>query len=348
MDSPRFQPGKFMVNAHLQTVWSRLFRPKPRVARRRERLILDDGDFVDLDWAGTGDKALVIILHGLTGSSDSLYVLGLQQALTKVGIGSLAMNFRGCSGEPNRTMKFYHSGETGDLAQVFTFARQRYPDLPMAAVGYSLGGNMLMKWLGESAAEGRSPNLQAAVGVSIPYLLASASASINIGISRIYRDSMLKDLKAQIMDKRRLFTNQPDSENAKLFAAFGDVKSYKTFQAFDGNVVTALYGFNSAEDYYEKCSSQQFLQHIQVPSLLIHSADDPFLNPSVIPTPEQLSASVTLELYDQGGHVGFIGGHPLRPRYWLEQRIPGWLETRLLAPAKAAAYKHSQDNFVVN
>ncbi|MDX1692185.1 MAG: hydrolase [Ketobacteraceae bacterium] len=320
-----FKPARFLKSRHAQTMWAPLVRQRPRIERWRERITLSDGDFVDLDWAGPTRGPIVMIFHGLTGSSESPYAIGLQAALKKQGIRSFVMHFRGCSGEPNLRPRLYHSGETEDLEEVYQLIRARHPNTPLFGVGYSLGGNVLLKWLGES---NESPELDGAVAVSVPYNLGTTSVALDKGFSRIYRDRMMNELKWLMTRKKQLFQrHNPDYHS--VYDSLGDFKKHITFSEFDEYVIAPLHGFTSARDYYEKSSSKQFLKNIRVPTLLIHSKDDPFMTEDTAPSPEEISDHVSLELYQHGGHVGFIGGSVFRPRYWLEHRIPLFIQAHL-------------------
>lgn len=320
-----FKPARFVKNRHLQTMWAPLIRRRPPVERWRERITLSDGDFVDLDWAGPTRGPIVMILHGLTGSSESPYAIGLQAALKRAGVRSFVMHFRGCSGEPNLRPRIYHSGETQDVQEVFSILRKRHPNTPFCGVGYSLGGNVLLKWLGEAP---ESAPLAAAVAVSVPYDLATTSKALDRGFAKIYRDRMMNELKLLMIRKKRLFQrHNPDYHT--IYDSLGDMKKPIHFYDFDNQVIAPLHGFNSADDYYEKCSSRQFLKHIKVPTLLIHSKDDPFMTEAVIPTSDDLSDSITMEFFDRGGHVGFVSGSVFKPVYWLEKRIPQFLQAQL-------------------
>ena len=320
-----FKPARLIKGPHLQTLWAPLFRRRPNVERWRERITLPDGDFVDLDWAGPTRGPIVMILHGLTGSSESPYAIGLQAALKTRGIRSFVMHFRGCSGEPNLRPRLYHSGETEDLEDVFQLIRSRHPSTPLFGVGYSLGGNVLLKWLGERETP---PDLEAAVAVSVPYDLGVASISLDKGFSKIYRDRMMNELKLLLTRKKRLF-QRSNADFHSIYDSLGDFRKHITFSEFDEHVIAPLHGFADAHDYYSKCSSKQFLKNIQVPTLLIHSKDDPLMTEDVVPKPEELSQDITTEFYPHGGHVGFVSGSVFKPRYWLDERIPRFFLQRL-------------------
>jgi predicted alpha/beta-fold hydrolase len=229
------------------------------------------------------------------------------------------MHFRGCSGEPNRLARGYHSGETEDLAFVAETLQRREPKTLLAAVGYSLGGNVLLKWLGEIG--GRAA-LAAAVAVSVPFDLKHCALRLESGFSRLYQWKLLHSLRH---NTARKFSYIPCP------VSLDGLDRTKTFHAFDALVTAPLHSFASADDYYTRSSSRQYLHNIGVPTLILQALDDPFMTPEVIPEPDDLSPTVTLELSEHGGHVGFVEGNwPWRPKYWLEKRIPGYL-TQYLA-----------------
>lgn len=318
-----FKPAWWLKNHHLQTLYPALFRKLPSPPLRRERLITPDNDFLDIDWCGEGDKPLVILLHGLTGSSQSVYIKGLQHILLKNNVRSVALNFRGCSGEANHSARCYHSGETQDIDFLYQTLRQREPMTKMAAIGFSLGGNVLLKWLGE---QGEKLDLFAAVAVSVPLVLSTCATKLDNGFSKLYRANLLKELKLYIADKQRHLENLGHFHEAEKLENLGDLSTIKSFWEYDERVVARLHGFKNAHDYYHRSSSRQFLKNITVPTLIIHAEDDPFMTPAVIPQVEELSKTVQLEITSAGGHVGFISGkNPLKPVYWLEKRIPEFL-----------------------
>ncbi len=307
-----FHPPWWLANAHVQTLWATLFRRSgPHPAWRPERLELEDGDFLDLHWSGSGDGPLVLVLHGLEGSAHSPYVRGLVAAVVARGWRAVVLHFRGCSGEPNRLPRSYHSGETGDLQRVVTLLREREPATPLAAVGYSLGGNVLLKWLGE---QGAGAGVAAAAAVSVPLLLDEAARRMQRGFSRLYQSVLLASLRRSLAAKmRRMEMAAVDP------ALLGELTD---FWRFDDAVTAPLHGFRDVHDYYARSSSRQFLHAIRVPTLVLHALDDPFMTPAVVPGEEELSPAVTLELSDHGGHVGFVTADgPWRPRYWSEERI---------------------------
>lgn len=319
-----FRPAWWLRNAHLQTAFPALLRKKTTsLPLRRERLSTRDGDFVDIDWCGEGKAPLVIILHGLTGSSRSGYVQGLQGILLQQGLRSVALNFRGCSGQPNLLARGYHSGDTGDIDFLYRTLRRREPGSKLAVVGFSLGGNVLLKWLGE---QGAKLNVAAAVAVCVPLQLDVCATTMDKGLSRIYRDRLIRDLKIYIRDKRDYLHKTGNRREMAKIDRLGDLAQIRSFWQYDDQVVARLHGFDSAAHYYRVSSSRQYLREIAVPTLLIQALDDPFMTPDVLPENDEMSAAVSLEATGAGGHVGFVHGHiPFRPRYWLEQRIPEFL-----------------------
>lgn len=298
-------------------------RKPAKLQRARERLWLQDGDFLDLDWHGPhqADAPLVLVLHGLTGSSDSLYVLGLQQTLATQGWASVALNWRGCSGEPNLLPRGYHSGASEDLAETIRHLRAQRPMAPLYAVGYSLGGNVLLKYLGETGADSQ---LQAAAAVSVPFRLDQCADRIGMGFSRVYQSHFMREMVAYVKDKQRLFAHQGMADRLSILEKLGPLDNMRTFWDFDGRITAPLHGYADAEDYYRRASSRYFLGQIATPTLIIQAADDPFVFPHSLPEADELSASTTFELHAHGGHVGFVEGSLGKPGYYLERRIPQW------------------------
>ncbi len=318
-----FKAAWWLKNPHLQTLYPALLRSKSALALRRERLITSDQDFIDLDWYGENHQPLVILLHGLSGSFQSSYIVGLQRSLSNNGFRSVVLNFRGCSGEYNHTARCYHSGETEDIHFLYQTLRQREPNAPMAAIGFSLGGNVLLKWLGEQT----QLSLFAAVAVSVPFLLNACATKLDQGFSKVYRKHLLDELKDYIREKHRYLLQLNQHEEANKLAQLGDLSDINSFWQYDNRVVAKLHGFKNSLDYYQRSSSRQFLKTITVPTLLIQAIDDPFMTESVIPSLDELSSCVQLEQTPKGGHVGFImGNNPFKPSYWLDQRIPEFLE----------------------
>lgn len=278
---------------------------------------LSDGDFLECHWrnrpANNSTTPIIILFHGLAGSYKSPYVQGLMSESAKAGFASVLMHFRGCSGKENLLPRSYHSGESGDALSWINAVVKRYPNSKIFGVGYSLGGNMLLKLLGELG--DKSP-LSAAVSVSAPLQLDTCADAMDRGFSKFYQRILLKNLNLSL---ERKFNKHDMRRYVKIEKK--DIKNLKTFWDFDGAYTAPVHGFSSALDYYEKCSSKRFLKYIQTPTLIIHSYDDPFMTTKIIPNPSELSDKIILELSTHGGHVGFISGTALKPVYWLEKRV---------------------------
>lgn len=323
-----FKPAWWLKNAHLQTIYPALFR-KTIILKDswRERLITPDNDFIDLDWCGNAKQPLVVLLHGLTGSSESGYIKGLQKKLLEQGYRSVVLNFRGCSGESNNLARCYHSGDTEDIDFLYHTLRQREPDMDIAVVGFSLGGNVLLKWLGE---QGNNLTLFAAIAVSVPLVLSACATKLDSGFSRFYRGNLIRELKEYIHNKADHLLKIGQAQEAKKIHQLGDLSAIQSFWQYDDQVVAKLHGFDSAEDYYKQSSSRFFLKTIAIPTLLIQSEDDPFMTHEVIPYKNELSQKIILEITQGGGHVGFVAGMvPFCPHFWLERRIPEFLQQQL-------------------
>jgi len=295
---------------------------------RTEFVPLPDGDDLELRWIDSNQYSeqssvqssnpLVIILHGLEGSINSAYARGLMQSLSQQGFSVVFMHFRGCGKNQTRLPRFYHSGDTDDLRYLINLLKEREPTTALMAVGFSLGGNVLLKYLGETSEQ--TP-LVCAVSVSVPFVLQQTVQRLQKGFSRIYQHRLLQSLtkKIQLMNARMT-----------LPIAIEATRPFKSLYDFDERITAPLHGFKNAKDYYERSSSRQFLQFIKKPTLIIHSADDPFMTVDVLPSAQELSVHIQWELTPQGGHVGFVSGAiPGRARYWLDERIPLFLQQQI-------------------
>lgn len=308
-------PHRILRGPHLPTIWASLFRTVPKFSTRSERVELSDGDFVDLAWAGNQGGPIVLVLHGLEGSLESSYARAVMLELLTHGYAVALMHFRGCSGEPNRLDRSYHSGDTGDLAEVIQHIERQAGSAPAAVVGYSLGGNVVLKWLGE---RGAGAPIRAAVAISVPFDLAACADRLNEGFSKIYQRRLVNSMQDKFL--RRFRNRRPPVK-------FSDVREFDTFWAFDDAVTAPLHGFRDVHHYYAESSSRGFLRDVHVPALIVHARDDPFVPERAIPTASELSDSITFELHDTGGHVGFVGqGRLGEPAYWLERRIRTYLD----------------------
>lgn len=324
-----FKPAWWLSNAHLQTIYPALMRKSSvLIGLKRERLITPDNDFIDIDWCGEGNQPLIILLHGLSGSTQSGYIRGLQQALLSKGFRTVALNFRGCSGELNYSARCYHSGETEDIHFLYQWLREREPETPIGAVGFSLGGNVLLKWLGE---QGNQLSLFAAIAVSVPLVLSICATKLDTGFSKFYRKILLSELKEHVEEKKLHLERLGNFQEVKRIEELGDISDIESFWQYDDRVVARLHHFKDVHDYYLRSSSRQFLKSIAITTLLIQALDDPFMTEEVLPNLDELSPTIQLEITQGGGHVGFIGGYiPFKPSYWLDQRIPEFFEQQLL------------------
>ena len=310
-----FTPLRWMRGRHAQTVFGTLFRPGPPVPLRRERWELSDGDFLDVDRLdGPAAAPLVIILHGLEGSSSSHYVRGLLSQARRRGWRAMALNFRSCSGEINRLLRSYHSGETGDLGEAVRRARAESETAPLLLAGCSLGGNVVVKWLGE---QGASARVSAAAALSVPFDLKACAQALDApgAMSFVYRSRFLRTLKRKALAKVQMF---PGIDAAR-------VRSARTLFEFDEALTGPVHGFAGAEDYWAQSSSGPYVARVRVPLLLLSAEDDPFIPSSCLPrTAASKNPCVTLETYPRGGHLGFVAG-PYLPRFWAERRVAEFL-----------------------
>ncbi len=321
-----FQPAWWLPGAHAQTVAGKYLRPRTGVRYRRERVDTPDGDFLDLDWAtvparpAPGDDApVVVVVHGLEGSAESAYVKETCRALWDRGIRAVAMNFRGCGGEINRLPRFYHAGDTGDIAFVLELLAARHPGVPLGAVGFSLGGNVLLKYLGE---RGEGSRIRAAAAISIPFDLGAGADKLAASFTgRMYTGIFIRSLRRTYLAKRHMIGDQCDEPR---------VLASRTFREFDDAATARLHGFRDVDDYYGSSSSAQFLPRIRTPTLLVHAADDPFVPEDAIPH-DAIRANPALHaaIVPNGGHVGFIAGQPGRPEFWAEGEAARFLEMQL-------------------
>jgi predicted alpha/beta-fold hydrolase len=306
--STDFKPAWWLRSPHLQTLWPVFFKKRHELDLLPEQVELDDGDFIDLCWSKKDSEKTVLILHGLEGDINSHYINGIIHQLQRAGYRPVLMHFRGCSGRINRLARAYHSGETGDLATIVEHVRKVTGYYPYAAIGYSLGGNVLLKWLGETS---ENNPLKKAVAVSVPFRLHDAAARLQLGVSKIYREHLLKSLRRTYIKKFKKIKSPIDV----------DVEQLKSFWDYDDKVTAPLHGFDGAQDYYDSCSSRQYLSGISVPTRIIHSVDDPFMFDTTAPAVDELSPDIDLLLTSGGGHVGFVSGtSPFRPVYWCEDR----------------------------
>ncbi len=290
----RFHPPALLLNGHVQTILPVLLPRRLSVVFQCERMELEDGDFLDLHWLRGGHARTAILSHGLEGSVENDYVRGMSAALSKAGWDVLAWNFRGCGSEPNRLLRLYHSGATSDLRLVIEATAATYSRI--ALVGFSLGGNLTLKYLGESPPH---PAVVTAAAISAPVDLAASARKLDREwANRIYLRRFLTTLVAKIEAKALRFPGEVDAAGARKI---------RSFQEFDDRYTAPLHGFRDAADYWAQSSARQFLKRITLPTLLLNAANDPFLAPECFPFPEaEASSAFYLEAPASGGHVGFL------------------------------------------
>ncbi len=321
-------PGAWWLpGAHLQTVWARIARSRHVVGFSREVLVTDDDDDLVLDHlAGPPGTPRVLLLHGLEGSAYSLHTQGLAQLVARAGWRGTVLNFRSCARDParirrrlrNRRARLYHAGEIDDLGLVVRTLAAREPETPLYAIGFSLGGNVLLKWLGET---GPRSAVRAAATISVPYDLAASARFLGQGVGRFYGARFMNRLRAKAVDVLIRFPRETAHLDAER------IRSLRTLGEFDTYVTAPLHGFTSIESYYEGANTLVHLPHIAVPTLCISSTDDPFFPADALARARAVaSPDVTFEITDWGGHTGFVAGPwPWRPIYWAEERAIGWL-----------------------
>lgn len=321
--APRWLPG-----GHLQTVYPVLCAPRPPVHYRRQRWDTADGDFIDLDWAESGDHAaqpderhaspnvapgtpLIALFHGLEGSSRSHYAAALMSATLAQDWTGVVIHFRGCSGEANRLPRAYHSGDSTEIDWILRRLKAEHPRCDVLTVGVSLGGNALLKWLGEQG-DAATPIVSGACAISAPVDLMAAGEALGQGLNRLYARHFLTTLKRKSLDKLRRFPGLFD--RGRLIAA-------STLREFDDAVTAPLHGFADTDDYWTRASSKPWLRSIAVPTLLVNARNDPFLPDRALPQAAELSPQVTPEFPDEGGHAGFVRGHFPGSLDWLPKHV---------------------------
>lgn len=309
-----YRAPRWLAGGHAQTIWPYRLR-RPAIVTRRERIETADGDFWDFDWldAPTSDAPLVVIFHGLEGGSQSHYARALLVAAAGIGWHAVVPHFRGCSGEPNRLPRAYHSGDHQEIAAMLGAVRNAAPSpAPLYAVGVSLGGSALLNWLGR-AGPAASALVTSAAAISAPLDLMAAGISIDMGLNRVYAAHFLATLKPKSLAMADRFPGLLDRKR---------IRRVRTMWEFDDTVTAPLHGFAGVADYWTRASSKPWLGDIAIPTLVLNARNDPFIPAASLPTARDVSASVALEQPLHGGHVGFASG-----------RFPGhvdWLPARLL------------------
>jgi predicted alpha/beta-fold hydrolase len=323
--SSGYVPPWWYRGRHLQTLWGPLLRPIGRPRFRRERVDTPDGDFLDLDWCEpeASGAPVVVVLHGLEGSSRSHYVSGLCREAAALGMRAVILNFRSCSGELNRAARLYHSGETSDLDAVLGQLIAREPAVRLGLVGISLGGNVLLKWLGERGV-GAYAQVRAGAAISTPFDLAACARALDVGFCRaLYTRNFLGSLKPKVRAKAPLHGDRIDLDA---------VRRARTFTEYDRAVTAPMFGFVDERDYWARSSSRPYLPDIRRPALLLNAVNDPFVPPAALPDAE-IAGSSWLEavFVPEGGHAGFLEG-PWGRRSWAERLALAFLHRHLSGP----------------
>lgn len=314
-NTPIYEPAFIFRNPHLNTIYPHLFRKVTGIKYTRERLSTPDGDFIDLDFSSVASSKLVIIAHGLESNSNETYVKGMVKSFNKRKWDSVVMNFRGCSGEANLLPRSYHSGATEDLTCVIDYLKAHKNYAEIVLVGFSLGANLILKYLGESG-HSIASSIQAAVAVSAPCCLKGSSTKLSKRSNQIYMQRFVTLLKEKMKQKAKTF---PGLVN------YRDFRSVRSFQEFDDLYTAPFHGFRNAEDYWEQCSSKKYVESIKIPTLLINSLDDPFLNEECFPfKAAALNKNFQLETPAYGGHVGFVSLKN-KGEYWHETRAANFI-----------------------
>jgi predicted alpha/beta-fold hydrolase len=316
-----FSPAWWLPGPHLPTAWGKFGRRRPPVHDRTERVITPDGDHITLARMGQirGGVPHLLVLHGLEGKLTAKYAHGLLDQAKRLGWTGDLMMFRTCDGEMNSARRLYHSGETSDVDFIIRKKLLREdPDLRLMIVGVSLGGNVLLKWLGEQGSS-VPQQVERAAGVSVPFDLEAGSIFMEKGISPAYTSHFLKTLSAKTVAKLQQY---PDLCN------IDELRACRTFRDFDDLVTGPVHGFADSHDYYTQCSSIRFIEHIEVPTFLISSWNDPFLPAETLERVRSIVSTkpnLHLELTATGGHVGWIEGTPWSQRYYMEERVVNWM-----------------------
>ncbi|WP_223668711.1 hydrolase [Kangiella shandongensis] len=310
-----FDPPWWLRNRHLQTFWAPLVPRLPLPQLSRQRIELSDGDFLDMDWVNPDrDAPTVVLLHGLEGDKNSPYLRRMLFQIQQRRWRGVLVYWRGCSEEMNRLDKTYHSGRSDDLDEVIAHIQQQKSPDKLFVAGYSLGANVLLKWLGE---QGSQAAISAGCAVSTPFDLGICADSIEQGLSKLYKFYLLTSMKKRIVRK---FTPARLLELLNLSPR--DVMAISSFREFDNRITSYLNEFEDADDYYRQASSIHYLGGIRRPSLILHAADDPFMSPEIIPHEDQLSDSLELRISEHGGHVGFVASPTNKGvSFYLEQTI---------------------------
>ncbi len=315
-----YKPSFLFKNTHFNTVFRTFFMYESN-NYKRERLELKDGDFVDLDFSTVNSETIVIALHGLEGNSSSKYIIAASKYINQQKIDVVAINHRGCSGEPNRLIQSYHSGKTDDLDSVIKHLDKNYDYKNIVLLGYSLGGNMILKYLGEQK-KYIHQKVKCGIAISVPCDLTSSSVELKKPENKLYIKKFMQTLKPKTLHKMKQFPNS--------FLKKDTILAAQNFHDFDNLYTAPAHGYKNAEDYWEKCSCKPFLSEIKIPTLLINALDDTFLSDECYPTEiAEKNALFFLEMPKFGGHVGFNSKMIGKNGFWMEKRSYKFMKSYL-------------------
>lgn len=317
-----FRPAWWLPGAHLPTIWGKKGRRQAEVHERIDRWTTPDGDHLSLARAGSiaSSRPHLLVLHGLEGTTRSNYAQGLLALARSFGWSADLLLFRSCDGQTNNARRLYHSGETTDLNFVVRTLVSQHPDISLRLIGVSLGGNVLLKWLGEQG-ESLVSNVVRAAAVSAPLDLAAGSRHLECFLGQKYVDHFMVTLKAKTLAKKARYPDLCD---------WARLESARTFWEFDDSVTGPVHGFDGALDYYTRSSSINYLTSIKRPTILINAEDDPFLPTHVLDRVRNMASSndfIHYEFTKRGGHVGWVEGSPWAPRYYMEEKVLNWLNS---------------------
>jgi len=316
-----YKPPFIFKSKHLNTIVPALFRNVNSIKYIRYRIETNDNDFIDLDRSSVNSNTAAIVTHGLEGNSHKPYIKGIAKIMNEIGIDAIAFNLRGCSGEPNRLLSSYHSGKTDDLESIINYVKQKWEYEKIILIGFSLGGNITLKYVGEQG-RGIPDFIKLAVGISVPCDLKSSAFHLSKVSNWIYLQRFLRTLKQKALQRMDNF------ENADIKRE--DIKKTKSFFEFDNLFTAPIHGFVDAEDYWAKCSCKQFLTSISIPTLIINAKDDPFLPDACYPYSEaNNNPLIYFEVPEYGGHVGFMTNSHFKNHLWHEMRISSFLNEML-------------------
>ena len=315
MTTRKFTPAFGLSNRHLQTIYSSFFRKDIKLDYEIQEFTLKDNDFIECYWLNKNraNKNIFVIFHGLEGSFKSPYIKGIMKALKDKKQAVVLVHFRSCGKKDNIKAKSYHSGDTSDAIEYLKYLHENFPESNIFTIGYSVGGNMLLKLLGNDFVDNF---IKKSICIGVPLDLSICAKVLNSGFARVYENHLLKLLKETLLIKY-----EKHDYKKLINLDRNTINKISSIKEFDDLYTSKINGFKTAENYYKINSSKQFLKNIKTKTLIIQALDDPFMNKDVIPSKDELSKNCTLELYENGGHLGFIEGSIFNPKYMLEKRI---------------------------